>query len=98
MEYSQMTKRVIDFQKMSFDNWYNAVTSLQNQAVSMMDTVLDQSRWLPDDGRKAIQRWIHLCEQEGGRFKTYVDDGFTGIEKYISESKTTAPTKTKTTE
>ena len=95
MEYSQITKQVLDLQKMSFSNWYDAVALIQDQATTAMDMVLDQNTWMPEEGRKAIQSWVSACQQERGRFKSYVDDGFTGIEKLMSESKKAAQPKAK---
>ena len=95
MEYSQITRQVLDFQKMSFSNWYDTVTMLQDQAASAMDMVLDHNAWLPEEGRKAIQSWVNACQQERGRFKSYVDQGFAGLEKMVVETKKTAPPKPK---
>ena len=95
MEYTQITKQVIDFQKMSFSNWYDTVAMLQDQATSAMDMVLDQNAWLPEEGRKAIQSWVSACQKERGRFKSYVDEGFAGAEKLMSESKKAVQPKVK---
>jgi hypothetical protein len=95
MEYSQITKQVLDFQKMSFSNWYDTVTMLQDQATTAMDMVLDQNTWMPEEGRKAIQGWISTCQKERGRFKSYVDEGFAGLEKIVGEGKKAVQPKTK---
>ena len=87
MEYTQITKQVLDFQKMSFSSWYNAVSLLQDQATSAMDMVLDQNTWMPEEGRKAIQSWVSACQTERGRFKSYIDEGFAGLEKIMDEDK-----------
>lgn len=96
MEYTEITKQVIDFQKMSFSNWYNAVAMVQDQTTSAMDMVLNQSTWVPEEGRKAVQGWLDACEQERNRFKAYVDEGFTSMEKYLATGKKAASAKTKT--
>lgn len=95
MEYSQITKQVIDFQKMSFANWYNAMTMAQEQANSAVDMVLEQNSWMPEQGRQALQNWMNACQEESGRFKSYVDEGFAGLEKYFGQVKTAAATKSK---
>ena len=87
MKYGQLTKQMVDFQKMAFDNWYNSFALLQNQAVSMMDVWLNHSMWLPENGRQAIQRWMHTCTQEGERFKAFVDQHVGGVETYVDHSK-----------
>jgi Mg2+/Co2+ transporter CorB len=95
MEYTEITKQVIDFQKMSFSNWYNAMAMVQDQTTSAMDMVLDQSTWVPEDGRKAAQNWLNVFQEERNRFKVYVDEGFSSMEKYIAKSKKAVPAKAK---
>lgn len=90
MEYTEITKQVIDFQKMSFANWYNAVAMVQDQTTSAMDVVLDQSTWVPEDGRKAVQGWLSACQEERDRFKAYIDGSFTSVEKYMAKGKKAA--------
>lgn len=87
MEYENITKQVIDFQKMSFSNWYDTVAMLQDQATSAMDLAMDQNTWMPEEGRKAIQNWVSACQKERGRLKSYIDEGFAGLEKIMTESK-----------
>jgi len=86
MEYNQMAKKVIDFQRISFENWYNSVSLLQDQAASSMNMILDQTRWVQEDGRQPLQNWINLFQQERDRFKNYVAQGFDDFEKFVTES------------
>lgn len=86
MEYNQIAKRVIDFQKMSFDHWYNTLALFQDQAESTMDLVLNQATWIPENGRNAIQSWGSVCQQERGRFKSYLDKSFGALEKAFVEN------------
>jgi hypothetical protein len=86
METSKITKQMIKFQKMSFDNWYSAMSLMQDQAVSTMDTMLGQARWLPADGRDAIQNWVGDIKDERNRFKGYVDNGFVSLEKILTSA------------
>jgi hypothetical protein len=93
--YNEIAKQVIDFQKTSFSSIFDAMATLQDQAVNSVDTVLDQTTWLPEDGRKAYQGWIDTCQEERDRFKSYVDDGFSGLQKYLGSVKITGPAKAK---
>ena len=95
MEYNQITKQVIDFQKLSFDNWYSAVTMVQDQAASAVDLMLDQATWIPEEGRQAMLGWISVCQEERDRLKTYMDQSFSSIEKYMAEGKKVTSVKTK---
>lgn len=91
--YNEIAKQVIDFQKTSFSSMYEAVATLQDQAVDAVDTMLDQSTWLPEEGRKAIRGWVGACQEERDRFKSYVDDGFSGLAKYLGAEKPAVKTK-----
>lgn len=97
MPYKQIAKQVVDFQKSSFTSWYDAVALMQDQATSAVDTMLDQSTWIPEEGRQAILSWVNVCQQERDRLKTYIDDGFSGIENQLAGTKKTAPAKPKKT-
>jgi len=86
MEPNQMTKKIIDFQKMSFDHLYNTMALIQDQAESTLDLMLNQSTWIPENGRNALSSWVNVCQQERGRFKSYVDKGFATLEKTVTET------------
>jgi hypothetical protein len=40
---------------------------------------------VPEEGRNAISSWVSACQQERGRLKTYMDAGFSNLEKLISK-------------
>jgi prenyltransferase beta subunit len=82
---SQAVKQVIGIQKGAFTGWYDAVANIQDQAVSAMDLMLDQTGVVPEEGRKAISSWLSACQQERSRLKSYMDTSFSNIEKFISK-------------
>lgn len=83
MEANQITKQVLEFQKGAFSSWFGVLSILQDQADLTVDTMLKQTRWMPDEGRQAILSWVSACRQESGRYKAYVEQSFSGFEKYI---------------
>jgi hypothetical protein len=85
LDTSQTVKQVIGLQKGAFTNWYDSVANLQDQAVSAMDLMLDQAGLVPEEGRKALTQWVSACQQERGRLKSYMDTGFSNLEKFISK-------------
>ena len=84
---SQAVKQAIGFQKGTFTSWYDAVATAQDQAVSAMDLMLDQAPLVPEEGRKALSSWVSACQQERSRLKSYVDAGFSNLEKLISQQR-----------
>jgi hypothetical protein len=87
MEYTEITKKMLDFQRMTFDSWYNAVSLVQDQAATTMGMMLNQAAWIPEDGRNAIQGWVQISRDERNRLKSYVDMGFAAIEKSLSSDR-----------
>ena len=95
MEYNQITKQAIDFQKTAFNSWYNAVTMVQGQAAAAVEMMMNQTSLVPEDGRQAIKSWVSACQEESNRFKSYVDDSFSGLEKRLSQKGKSAPAESK---
>ena len=91
MEYNQITKQAIDFQKTAFNSWYNAVAMVQDQAATAVDTMMNQTSLVPEEGRQTIKTWVNACQEERDRFKFYVEEGFRGLEMRLAPERKTAP-------
>lgn len=87
MDQKQLLKQMIDFQKATFDNSFQAMTTLQEQGEKMVSTFLDQATWLPGEGKKAVSDWINAYQEGRNQFKSAVEDNFTKVEEYFSGSK-----------
>ena len=94
MYQDNIAKQIIDFQKTAFDKSYGAMVMLQDQAQVAFNTVLEQTPWVPEEGRKAIDEWIQMSETGRNTFKRLIDDGFetlTGL--YAADKKPASTTK-----
>ncbi len=79
MDQSAMTKQMLDLQRSAFDNMINSTIMVWNQTESAMNTLLNLSPWLPQDGKKALLGWI-----EGGitgleNLKNVVDESYSNL-------------------
>jgi hypothetical protein len=97
MEANQITKQALDFQKGVFSSWYGAMSIVQDQAASAVDTMLNQASWIPDEGRQAILSWVSTCKKERDRLKHYMEDSLSGLEKYLGQEIKAAPAKAQKT-
>ena len=95
MAYNQIAKQAIDFQKSFFKSGYNAVAMVQDQAAAAVDTMMNQTSLVPEEGRQAIKNWVNACQEERDRFKSYVEDSFSGLEKHLAQESKSAPAKPK---
>ncbi len=83
MDQKQVLKQMIDFNKAAFDNTFNAIAILQDQAESSSNTLLAQATWLPKEGKKAIDEWVKTCKTGRETFKKSVDESFKKVEDFF---------------
>ena len=85
MDQKQVLKQMIDFNKATFDNTFNAIVMLQEQAERAANTLLEQANWLPEDGKKAINEWVKAYKKGREDFKKVVDENFQKVESFFPE-------------
>jgi hypothetical protein len=85
MDQKKLFKQMLDFNKSAFENSFNAMVMLQEQADRAGNTILDQATWLPEEGRKAVQDWVDAFKKGREEFKSMVDENYKRVEAYFSE-------------
>ncbi|HJO63343.1 MAG TPA: hypothetical protein QF571_11060 [Desulfobacterales bacterium] len=83
MDQKQILKQMIDANKTTFDNTFNAMVLLQEQTEGMVNTLLDQATWLPAEGKKAIEEWVGAYKKGCETFKDMVDGSFNKVEDFF---------------
>ena len=58
MEPLKMAKQLIDFNKATFDNTFNAMVLLQEQTEKMVNVFMAQANFLPEEGKKMLNEWV----------------------------------------
>ena len=76
METEKFAKQLIDFQKATFENTFTAVTMLQDQAERMVNTMIEQATWLPEESRRAIDEMVGTYKKGRADFKGIIDGNF----------------------
>jgi hypothetical protein len=99
MDQGKIAKQMIDFHKSTFDNTFNAMSILQEQTERMVNMFLEQSPWVPEEGRKTINEWLKAYRKGRTDFKTTVDDSYKKVDDFFlgfnKEPKAKATGKTK---
>jgi len=80
MDPKQVTKQMIEFNKTAFDNSFNAMAALQEQTERMINMFIDQSPWLPEDGKKVIRDWSRAFKKGREDFKKSVDESYKKVD------------------
>jgi sugar-specific transcriptional regulator TrmB len=90
MDQKHFLKQIIDFQKTTFDNSFNALAKLQEQGETMLSSSLKQAEWLPEEGKKVITEWIEAYKKARTEFKSTVDGNFKKVQEFFDSTKTDA--------
>ena len=83
MDQKQVVKQMVDFNKATFDNAYNAITLLQDQAERLGQSTLAQASWLPEEGKKAMNDLADAYKKGRETLKKNVDEALAKVEVYF---------------
>lgn len=97
MTQDKLLKKMFDFQKATVDNSFKAMALMRGQGEKVLDTLVSQSPWIPDDGKKAINDWNKACTKGSDSFKEAIDNNFKKAEEFFFQAKAKAGAKAKKT-
>jgi polyhydroxyalkanoate synthesis regulator phasin len=86
MEPLKLVKQMIDFNKATFDNTFNAMVLLQEQTEKMLNTFMEQAPLLPEEGKKMLSEWVQSFKKGREEFKKTVDESFSKVEAYFAQA------------
>jgi polyhydroxyalkanoate synthesis regulator phasin len=82
MEQNVFFKQMMDFQKTAFDNSFKTMETFQEQGEKMMNMFIDQSPWIPEEGKNTISELMKAYKQGCEEFKEAVDKSFSNVQDY----------------
>jgi polyhydroxyalkanoate synthesis regulator phasin len=83
MEPIKMAKQMIDFNKTTFDNTFDALVLLQEQTEKMVNTFMEQAAFVPTEGRRVLGEWVQAFKKGREEFKNTVDESFKKVEGFF---------------
>ena len=86
MDQNAMVKQMIQFNKATFDNSFHAMIMFQEQNEKMVNMLVGQATWLPEEGKKAVNEWVSACKKGCTDYKKQVDDSFKKVEEFFTKS------------
>ena len=84
MEPKQIAKQMVDFNKTAFDNAYQAMSVIQDQTEKMFASMMEQTAFFPEEGKKLVMDWIKTYKKGREEFKAAADENFKKVETYFS--------------
>ena len=86
MEQNAIVKQMIQFNKATFENSFNAIMMFQELNEKMGNTFLEQAPWVPEEGKKIINEWVSACKKGSQNFKKHVNENFKKMEDLLAKS------------
>ena len=84
MDMTQVTKQLFEFQKTAFNNTFNTITMVQEQAETFGTNLITQNPALPQPAKEAVDVWLKMTKKAREEYKKAVDDGFKNLEGFFS--------------
>ena len=85
METGKLAKQLIDMQKAAFNNTFGAMVALQDQAEKMVNLTIEQSTWLPKDGKRVVSEWTEAYKKGRDDYKKFVNENFSRVEGFFAD-------------
>jgi hypothetical protein len=85
MDVTQIAKQMIDFQKTVIDNSFNALTVVQDQTESMINSYLGQLPKITEEGKNQMNETIAYTKKARDDFKKAMDKGYEQFEKILNQ-------------
>ena len=83
MHPKMIAKQIIDFNKATFDNTFDALTALQDHSEKMVRLFLEKASLFPPEGKKVITEWVEAYKKGRKDFKESVDDSFKTVDDFF---------------
>jgi len=84
MDPKQIAKQIVDFNKTAFDNSFDAMSVIQDQTEKMVNAMMEQTAFFPEEGKKAVNDWIKTCKKGREEFKAAADENFKKVEVFFA--------------
>ena len=83
MVVKQFAKQMLDLQKTTLDQSYNAMLAMQDQSEKLMQNAMEQATWIPDESKMVVKGWINTLKKSEGDCKQMMDDYFASMENFF---------------
>jgi len=81
---AKISRQVLDFQKSTFDNAFDAMLKIQDQSSSMTASLMGENKFLPEEGRKMLEEWRLSLRKNQFEFKKKFDDNYSQFMSFLA--------------
>ncbi len=80
---SKMIRQILNFNKKAFDDSFNVVITVQENTEKMTRIFWEKSAFIPSEGKKMVEDWVHTYKNGLDEFRASVDSRFKLVENYF---------------
>jgi hypothetical protein len=80
-----MVKQMIDLQRIGVEGMIGSVIILWDQTGSVLNAILEQAPWTPEEGKKVFRAWVDSNKKGCETLKEAVNNGYTNLAKYFEK-------------
>lgn len=85
MEPRELFKQMVELNKNSFENSFEAMDMLNKQNREITETFLSQASWMPEEGKKACNDMLEAIQKGAGDFKKVVNENYIRVESFLKD-------------
>jgi polyhydroxyalkanoate synthesis regulator phasin len=78
-------KQMIDFNKTALEGIFNTMTLVSDRNEKMVDTMLEQAVWMPEEVKKSLKDWMSAYRTACTDFKKMFDESYAKVEAYSEQ-------------
>ena len=93
----QVGKQMMDFYKTMFSNAVNVMDMIHEQNEKMTEMFLDNTKWLPEQGKEPIRNMIQTAKKGHNELKKLFDDNIKKMEGAFGVAEKAEPAAEKKT-
>jgi len=86
MDQKQTVKQMLDFNKSTFDNVFNTLSTLHDETESFISRFMEKSNLLTPDGKKIINQMSDSYRKGRSDFRSMADENYRKVYEYFVPS------------
>jgi hypothetical protein len=80
---NDIVKNILAYNKAGFENAFNSLVYIQNQAEGFIEKTLDENTYIPKEGKDLVKNWIKMGKDARDNAKRAVNSGQDQFEALI---------------
>jgi len=83
MDGKNILKKMIDFHKASFENYFSTMATLQDHAEKIWESFLNQTPGITEENKNIMKQWADAYRKNREEFKKAIDSGYAKAEAFF---------------